>query len=315
MPEPWTTITLVDFAIGIVGNLVARHGDPAVNSLATVIYQRLASGGGPALPPNHDVAKGCRTALRQALKMLAQAMEFHVQRPKNLLEGLRNSRDEHGNRRPFFSRMQTAEGTWFDEFLKEIESDDALQTFRIPVGNVSSLNDVMRNTSSSDQAELFRLALVDWTERRVQTGTRPRCFDEFIGDKRPPDNDLKAPRGIGWPMKPETPGVRVTLYQVWSLFLQDYLKKNTETFRILTVEWLASIDARLNDNVFKSDELIEEIQKPLGELRDELISLHDNVTKLIDQVGGISVSIGELLSLVSLFRTEVGLNFEGRGLN
>ena len=88
MPDPaaaLTSMTLVDFLIGIAGNVIARHGDPAVNSLAAVIYQRIADGG-MSLPPNHDVEKGCRAALRQALKILAQAIEHRVQRPKGLME-------------------------------------------------------------------------------------------------------------------------------------------------------------------------------------------------------------------------------------
>lgn len=77
-----TTITLVDFFIGIAGNLIARHGDPVANSLAAVIYERIGKGG-EVLPANHDVARACRESLQQALTMMAQAMEQRIHRPKN----------------------------------------------------------------------------------------------------------------------------------------------------------------------------------------------------------------------------------------
>ena len=297
MPEPLTaaavvtSITLVDFGIGIVGNWLARHLDPAENSLAKMIYDRLGKGG-LSLPPNHDVERACRDSLRQALKMMAKAIELQVQRPKTVVDAIHNRLSKHGR------WYHTSEGEWFDEFVRKIESDDSILQFCLNITDASSLNQSVRNLSDAPLEGLFRKTLLDWTQNWVTVGTQPACFAEFVEQ--------------GWPIEMNTPGVRVTLYKVWCLFLQDHIKKDEKVFRILTADWLASIDSRLKD--ISPDDIIAAFQEPLGDLRDTLVNrldrLRGEVAGLSDQLGGMAISLGELLSLVSEYHLDLDKNFD-----
>jgi len=195
--------------------------DPAENALAKSIYDRLSSDS-VNLPPNHDVARACRDSLQQALLMMAQAMELKIHRPKTLVEAFGNRRDEARRWKPMLQWWSTEEGKWFDEFVREIQSDDSLQKFRLEISDASSLNYSLRTLPDATLEDLFRRTLFNWTERCVQTGKRPECFDEFVKK--------------GWPIEVDKPVVRVTLYKVWCLFLQDHVKKNEKVFRILTVD-------------------------------------------------------------------------------
>jgi tetratricopeptide (TPR) repeat protein len=298
-----TTITLADFCIGVLGNWVARHLDPAKESLGESIYNRLSSDS-VNLPPNHDVARACRDSLQQALLMMAQAMELKVYRPKTLVEAFGNRRDEAGQRKPMLTWWSTEHGKWFDEFVREIQSDESLQKFRLEISEAASLNHSLRTrTDATTDAMLedrFRRTLIDWTERCVQTGKRPECFDEFVQQ--------------GWPIEVDKPTVRVTLYQVWCLFLQDHVKKNDAMFRILTVDWLTSIHEQLKDRDPTLEEMVTAVQEPLGELSmllvPRLADLSQRLSVLEQNADGLNLSIGELLQLGNEFRTEVGEHFE-----
>ncbi len=291
MVDPaFTTVSLADFLIGIAGNVIARHGDPAVNSLAAVIYDRI-SNGGTSYPVNHDVDRACKTALQQSLRMLAQAMQFRVHRPKTLVEAFDNRHDLDGRWKPMLDWWKTDEATWFQEFVREIQSDDAMKTFRLPVKDASSLNCAVRNQKSDELQQHFHSTLIDWVERRVQIGKRPDCFQEFLAD--------------GWPVRHETPSVRITLYQAWCLFLQHQIKHDEPVYRILVIDWLASIDTKLL-NVVTRETLVSAVQEPLGEQRDLLIELNNGVAALLEEFDDVRVRHGELLAVVIEFRSEVG---------
>lgn len=292
----FTTISFIDFCVGILGNLVARHGDPAFESLAVIIRERIGKGG-QGLPLNHDVERSCRESLQQALRMLAQAMALRIQRPKTLADAFRNRRDEAGRLKPLLEWKKTAEGTWFDEFEREIKDDKSLELFRLPISDASSLNLPVRNQPDNDLEKLFHDTLLDWAERRVQVGTPPACFKEFVEQ--------------GWPVRDDSPGVRITLYQAWCLFLQDKVKHDQASFRILVCDWLAKIDSRLASIPVSDGQLLNAVELQLGEQREILIALRDDVARLLAEVGNVGVSLGELLSLASAFQKEVGEGFDG----
>jgi tetratricopeptide (TPR) repeat protein len=294
MADP-TGVGLAAFFLAIVGKWVTRHGDLAANSLAAVIYKRIRQGE-PALPPNHDVEGACRSALQLSLEMLAKALELSVYRPKTLAEACRNTRDENGKWKPVLNWRQTHEGDWFDEFVREIQSVDSLKLFNLkPITNASSVNQPIQGLPDTVLEKHFNDALVDWIELRIQRGSRPEILDEFIHQ--------------GWPINRDAPGIRITFYKAWCLFLQDRVKKDENVFRSLTSDWLASIDSRLTQVSFSRDELIAEIQRPLGDLRELMVDLNDTVGKLLTEVGNVSVQQGELLLLFTEYRIEVDNNF------
>lgn len=289
------SLTLAEFALGIVGNLIARHGDPAQNALAASLLNRLGQGG-RSFPANHDVDRVCRGALRQSLAMMAQGMDLHMHRPQNLIEAFGNRNDENGRWKPLLKWWHTNEGEWFDEFVREIHDEDALQAFSLqPLANASSMDDAIRGLPDDKLEAHFHAALLEWTDRRVQKGKQPEIFEEYIRE--------------GWPIDSNTPGVRITLYKAWSLFLQDAIKKDGRVFRILSSDWLASIDARLAQLSLTPDQLVEFVKESLGEQLTLLVGLNETVADLSMRVQGAAISQGELLLLVAEFRNEVGDNF------
>lgn len=294
MVEP-ISLGLSEFVAGIVGNLIARHGDPATSSLAAVIFERLGAGR-PSIPVNHDVERVCREALRQSLAMLAQGMDLHMHRPQTLIEAFGNRKTADGRWKPLLKWWHTAEGEWFDEFVREIQDDDALQRFSLqPLASASSMNDPIRGLPDAELATHFQKALLDWTERRVQKGKRPEIFEEYVRE--------------GWPLDSHTPGVRMTLYQAWCLFLQDGLKKDEKVFRILTSDWLATIDARLAQVAATPDQFVSLVEESLGEQLALLVGLNETVESLRAEVGSVAITQGELLLLIAEFRKDVGANF------
>ncbi len=297
VPEPVTTIA--GLGLGVLGSYLANRVEDAQRPLLDAIKQRLRQGGA-SLPANHDVQNACRIALRQAIELMAQAMDLQIVEPANLLEAIRNRYDSGGNWKPLLDRWHTEEGNWLREFLKEVRSDESLARFDLrPVSTAAKLNRVVRSQPDEAFEDHFQAAMLDWTEHRVQiqNGKQPAFFREWVME--------------GWPIAPDMPGVRVTLYQAWCLFFQDQLKRDENVFRILTADWLAAIDSRLAAVSFDRGELTDWLGGQLGEQRELLETLRDAVAHLVADVKGISISVGQLIPLVTQFRGEVKDDLSG----
>jgi hypothetical protein len=284
-----------EFFLGIVGNLLAKHIDPAGRSLAEIILARLA-GSGPALPPNHDVERVCRASLKQSLEMMAQAMDLHIAQPKSLVEAFKHRFDDKGRWKPLLEWWHTDEKAWFQEFVAESASDKALADFDLRwVTGASSLNSPLRSLADAALERQFGDALLEWTERHVQTGKVPDFFATWVRD--------------GWPIAQDSPAIRISLYQCWCLFLQSHFKDDEKARSILTADWLASIDARLTGVALTRDEVSNALLEPLGQHAQLLTELRDVVQTMSADVTAAGETSGRLLALVLEFRGEVGAGF------
>jgi hypothetical protein len=186
--------------LGVLGSYVANHVDRGGQELARVIQERLRRGG---LPPNHDVEQACLNALQQSLEMFAEADNRRSTRPKSLLEAIANRRDEDGRLKPVLEWWHTKEGQWFDELLQEIRADDLERRFDLrvttqPAALQSAAAALRQPGDTADVAGRFHAAVLDWLERRVQSGRKPEFVDDWIQS--------------GWPLSDDTPESRITLY-------------------------------------------------------------------------------------------------------
>jgi hypothetical protein len=285
VPEP----VILSLGLGVLGSYLANRLEQSQRGIVETIENRLRDG---RLPANHEVADACRTALKQALRMLAQTMDIHVAAPRSLKEAFANRHDSEGRWKPLLEWWHNAEKEWFHEFLGEIESNETLDQFDLGAAmNSQNLNQAARNRGASDVAPLFHAAMLDWTERRVQHGKRPEFFAEWIRD--------------GWPLADDSPGIRVTLYQVWCLFFQDHLKHNEGVFRILTTEWLGCLDERLEKLVVAPGQLQQWLDSQLGEPRQMLEQLHSAVSVLTASAVKCDDRVGQLMALFVAFRDEI----------
>ena len=292
MPDP---LFGAAFFVGILGNLLARHIDPAAKSAAESIFSRLTAGT-PNLPPNHDLERVCRASLRQALELMAQAMDLQVAQPQTLLEAVKNRFDAQGRWKPMIEWWHTEEKEWFTQFTDAISSDKALADFDLRwIKGASSLNDPLRSQHSPALEKQFGDALLAWTERHVQSGKRPIFFEQWVRE--------------GWPVAKDSPTVRISIFPAWCLFLQHHFKEDEKVQAILTADWLASIDERLRSLPLGSQELSAALQEPLAEQLRMLTELRDQVQQLASSHAGLDERTGRLFALVLEFRSEVGAGF------
>ncbi|MDA1052700.1 MAG: hypothetical protein O3C40_19775 [Planctomycetota bacterium] len=205
LPEPVTT-AIGGLALGTLASYLANRVDDAQRPLLQLITARLQHSGAE-LPPNHDVEQACRNALRQAIELMAQAMDLQVVEPQNLLQAVKNRYDSGGNWKPLFDRWHTDEGNWLREFLSEVRSDSLGRFDLKPISDAASLGRAVRSDPDEALQQHFSAAMLDWSERRVQTGKQPAFFPEWVTE--------------GWPLAADMPSVRVTLYQAWCLFLDN----------------------------------------------------------------------------------------------
>ena len=281
---------LTDFFIGIIGNLLSRHIDPAGKGIAESIRTRLISGQG--LPPNHDVERVCRLALKQSLALMAEAMDLHIERPRTLKDAIKNRRDPAGHWKPMSDWWHTDEAAWFTAFTKAAESDELLQTFDLRwVDGASSLSDPLRTTEHPVLQARFGEALLAWAARHIQTGRPPHFFQRWARE--------------GWPLHPDSPAITLHLYKVWCLFLQDHFKENEKVRAILTADWLGSIDQRLSSNLLTAEDLVTTLQEPLGEMKTLLSDLRDSVQENASRFTGLEEQSGRLLALALEYRSEL----------
>lgn len=283
------------FFVGILGNLLARHIDPAARSAAEAIFARLTRRQ-PDLPPNHDVERVCRTSLRQSLELMAQSMDLHIAQPKTLVEAFKNRFDADGRWKPMIDWWHTDEKDWFVRFTENIASDRSLADFDLGwIQGASSLNDPLRSLKNPELEQHFSKALVKWVERHVTVGKPPAFFAEWVRD--------------GWPIAQDSPHVRIALFPAWCLFLQQHFKQNENVKAILTADWLASIDARLQQIPMSAEQWTAALREPLGEQLRMLIELRDQVQQLAASHAGLEERTGQLFALVLAFRGEVGAGF------
>ena len=289
------TIGIAGFFLGILGNVIARHGDPAGKSLAEIILSRSGSGK-PHLPPNHDLERVCRSSLKQTLELMAQAMDLHLTQPKTLVEAFKHRFDKDGKWKPMIEWWHTDEKAWFEEFVCEFSSPDGLSDFDLEwVTGASSLNDPLRNLKNPALEKQFSEAALAWLSRHVQNGKAPDFLEKWVRE--------------GWPIAQDSPTVRISLFQGWSLFLQHHFKEDSKVEAILTADWLASIDARLVKLPLTGEQLSAALKEPLGEHAQLLTQLRDSVQQLAAGYVGMEARTGQLFALVLEFRSEVGDGF------
>lgn len=277
------------FLVGILGNLLARHIDPARRSLAESISQRLSQGG---IPPNHDVEKACRLSLGQALQFFAQTLDLYIAVPQTIKEAFANRKDAEGKWKPLIEWWHTDQRGWFMEFLKAVESDEALAEFRLPaIARASDLNPAIRSLDHEEWSRQFSAELLRWTEQHTPFEQRPGCFDTWAKE--------------GWPVSQDDPEATITLYQAWSLFLQDHFKTDDKVRAILTADWLASIDSKLAALPFSAADLTNAIREPLEERLSVLPALLGSVQRLSAGVFGLEEQSGVLLGLMLDFGKDV----------
>jgi hypothetical protein len=265
MSEP---ITLTAMAVGALLNIVANRTDRTIDWVTDVL-SRLGEEG--KIPPNHDVANACRLSLRKALRKLAQDMDLEVERPRNWVQAFANRLDRHGNWKPALEWWSTSDGEWFREFVAAIESDHALNRFDLRQAMESpNLLRAARNRSTAEVIDYFNAAMVDWTDRTVQRGTRPAFFADWIHG--------------GWPMSRDERAPRITLYQVWCLHFQDHLKKNSDVSRILVADWLGGLDEELRNSTAALGELGAHLDEGFGDLRRAVERLQAELDRIFDAV-------------------------------
>lgn len=283
------------FFVGILGNFLARHVDPISNPAAAAIFERL-SNGSTELPPNHDVERACRTALRQALELMAQTMDLQIAQPKTLVEAFQNRFDASGKWKPMIEWWQTEEMEWFEELTESIASEKTLGKFDLRwIKGASSLNDSIRSLNDPTLEKQFADELLEWTDSQQTRGKRPVFFEEWARK--------------GWPVAKESPHVRISLYAAWCLFLQHHFKDDQKVRAILTADWLASIDERLKAVSINSKDISAALQEPLGEQLKILIDVRDQVQALAESHSNLHDRSSQLLAIVLEFRNDVGGEF------
>ena len=291
-----------EFILGIMGNLLARHVDPARKSLSDAILSRLRS---PGIPPNHDVEKACRDSLRQALGLLAQTLDLQIARPENLAEAVKNRFDSNGKWKPLIDWWHTTEREWFTAFVSAVESDGSIAEFTLPtISRASDLNQAIRCLTQETWTQQFNQSLLKWTERHTPFQKRPTCFDSWAAE--------------GWPISQDDLATRITLFQAWSLFLQHHFKTDENVRSILTADWLASIDAKLSTLPLpvSAQELSGALIEPLEKHLAVLPALLASVQKLSINLHGANEQTGILLGLMleygkdmAGFRSTLGQSF------
>ncbi|MFO0942773.1 MAG: hypothetical protein U0930_18700 [Pirellulales bacterium] len=284
------------FFVGILGNLLARHVDPAPRAAAESILKRLASGQ-TELPPNHDVERVCRTALRQALELLAQTMDLQIAQPKTLGEAFKNRFGTDGKWKPMIEWWHTDEKEWFEEFTEAIASEEKLGEFNLSwIKGASSFNDSIRSLNNSELEKQFADELLEWSDRLDMRGKPPTFFEEWVRK--------------GWPVAKESQHVRISFYAAWCLFLQHHFKDDHKVQAILTADWLASIDERLQTVAIGSQELTDALQEPLGEQLQLLMEVREQVQQLAESYSKLNDRSSQMLALVLEFRNDVGTDFK-----
>jgi hypothetical protein len=292
MPEP---LFGAAFFVGILGNLLARHVDPTKRAAAEAILKRLSTGS-PALPPNHDVERVCRTSLRQSLELMAQTMDLQIAQPKTLIEAFRNRFDSHGKWKPMLGWWHTDEKKWFEEFTAAIASEKALGDFNLRwITNASSLNDPLRSNNNSELEKHFADELLAWTDRQCSNGTAPQFFGDWVRN--------------GWPVTKDSPQARISFFASWCLFLQHHFKDQQKVQAILTADWLASIDSRLTSLSVSSQDISNALHEPLGKQLRILVDVREKVEQLSESYSHLYDRSGQLMALIVEFRNDVGHDF------
>ena len=117
----------ISFAVGVLGNIVSRHIDPADQAWAARFLSKFRgkqqSG---SLPPNHDVEAACLAALENTLSCLANAIDLEIDRSKNFRDVWARKYDDRGNVRSWSERWDSDQGRWFSEFEKILKSKKEL---------------------------------------------------------------------------------------------------------------------------------------------------------------------------------------------
>ncbi len=168
------------------------------------------------------------------------------------------------------------------------ESDEALAEFRLPaIARASDLNPAIRSLDHTEWSRQFSAELMRWTERHTSFEQRPACFDAWAKE--------------GWPVSQDDPEATITLYQAWSLFLQDHFKTDEKVRAILTADWLASIDSKLAAMPFSAADLTSAMREPLEERLAVLPDLLASVQQLSAGVAGLHEQSGVLLGLMLEF--------------
>ena len=287
----------ISFAVGMLGNIVSRHIDPADEAWAARFLNkfRVKQQNGD-LPPNHDVEAACLAALKNTLHCLAQAIDLEIDRSKNFRDVWARKYDHRGNVRSWSERWNSDHGRWFNEFEKLIDSKNELKEFSFPIHTAADLNQAVRSVNDEGLYQALRDGILDWARKRISKGTEPTQFEEMVQD--------------GWAIELDEATANLSVYKIWCLFFQDEIKKNEKAFKILTVDWLSSIDDKLSRPNIETPLLVEGLQKQLGDQQKRLVELCDGVSELAVETRGMSLQLGVLLPFVVKFREEVGIEFQ-----
>lgn len=286
--------TITTIALGILSSYLANRADDGQAELARVMHERLAQR--DPLPTNSQVENSCRRALRHSLQMMAQAMELHHAKPKTIVEAWGNRRDPEGKWKPLFEWWHTTEGAWFDALTVEIASEDALNVFDMRLRGdqpTSSLRAALLPENTGELETQFNVAVADWLERRVQTGTAPKLLDQWLTE--------------GWPISESSPGIRIKIFDAWLLFFREELIVNAPAFRQLTVEWMGAIDARLSNLEIVPQEFRDWLLVHFDDHSRQLADLHHSLNTTMAMVHAVGDQAGRLVSLFVAFRNDLRL--------
>ena len=215
------------------------------------------------------IRDSCLAALKNTLHCLANAIDLEIDRSKNFRDVWARKYDDRGNVRSWSERWDSDQGRWFSEFEKILKSKKELKEFSFPINSAADLNQAVRTVKDEGLERALRDGILDWSRQRIAKGTEPPQFEQMVRD--------------GWSIEVDDATANLSVYKIWCLFFQDEIKKNENAFKILTVDWLSSIDDKLSKSDIGTSLLVEGLQQQLADQQEQLVALCGSVSDLLGE--------------------------------
>lgn len=222
------------------------------------------------LPPNHHVARVCRTAMSEALVWMAS--ELRQAGPQDMRADLLRALDASagGEAIPRMAyQLPPEQQRWVDALSRLARDEVALQ--QLDEADSSS-QDVQRMLQwHTDEAAATDL------HRRIRT-----WLDLHLQGKGEPPESLQCFLDQGWPMAQHAG--RLTLYQAWCWHFRERLKDQQEVFNSFVGSALADLlqGQRQTQALLEQPQLQVNYAEDIGRLIDDRFAQLLHITQTVD---------------------------------